>query len=104
MKINKLTATFGKFQNESISFHQGLNIIYAPNESGKTTWCAFIMAMLYGIDSSERSKNGILPAKRKYEPWSGMPMEGRMDLTADKPVFSSSSSQTYSFFCGPSWR
>ena len=84
MKINKLTATFGKFQNESISFHQGLNIIYAPNESGKTTWCAFIMAMLYGIDSSERSKNGILPVKRKYEPWSGMPMEGRMDLTADK--------------------
>ena len=84
MKINKLTATFGKFQNESISFHQGLNIINAPNESGKTTWCAFIMAMLYGIDSSERSKNGILPAKRKYEPWSGLPMEGRMDLTADK--------------------
>ena len=84
MKINKLTATFGKFQNESISFHQGLNIIYAPNESGKSTWCAFIMAMLYGIDSSERSKNGALPAKRKYEPWSGMPMEGRMELTANK--------------------
>ena len=84
MKINRLTATFGKFQNESISFHQGLNIIYAPNESGKSTWCAFIMAMLYGIDSSERSKNGVLPAKRKYEPWSGMPMEGRMELTADK--------------------
>lgn len=84
MKINKLTATFGKFQNESISFHQGLNIIYAPNESGKSTWCAFIMAMLYGIDSSERAKNGALPAKRKYEPWSGMPMEGSMELTADK--------------------
>ena len=84
MKINKLTATFGKFQNESICFHQGLNIIYAPNESGKSTWCAFIMAMLYGIDSGERTKNGTLPVKRKYEPWSGMPMEGRMDLTADK--------------------
>lgn len=84
MKINKLTATFGKFQNESISFHQGLNVIYAPNESGKSTWCAFIMAMLYGIDSSERSRNGTLPAKRKYEPWSGVPMEGRMELTADK--------------------
>ena len=84
MKINKLTATFGKFQNESISFHQGLNIIYAPNESGKSTWCAFIMAMLYGIDSGERLKNGTLPVKRKYDPWSGMPMEGRMELTADK--------------------
>ena len=83
MKINKLTATFGKFQNDSISFHQGLNVIYAPNESGKSTWCAFIMAMLYGINSNERGKNGALPAKRKYEPWSGMPMEGKMELTAD---------------------
>ena len=35
MKINKLTATFGKFNNESITFHGGLNVIYAPNESGK---------------------------------------------------------------------
>ena len=83
MKINKLTASFGKFNNESISFHSGLNIIEAPNESGKTTWCAFIMAMLYGIDSTERAKSGMLPVKQRYAPWSGAPMEGTAELTAD---------------------
>ena len=63
MKINKLTASFGKLENESLSFHQGLNVIYAPNESGKSTWCAFIRAMLYGVDSSERARAGYLPPK-----------------------------------------
>ena len=84
MKINKLTASFGKLQNESLSFHDGLNVIYAPNESGKSTWCAFIRAMLYGVDSGERARSGYLPDKLRYAPWSGAPMEGTMELTADR--------------------
>ena len=83
MKINKLTASFGKLENETLSFHDGLNVIYAPNESGKSTWCAFILAMLYGVDSSERAKAGYLPDKLRYAPWSGAPMEGTMELRAD---------------------
>ena len=83
MTIHKLTASFGKLQNETLRFHEGLNIIYAPNESGKSTWCAFIRAMLYGVDSSERTRAGYLPDKLKYVPWSGAPMEGTMELTAD---------------------
>ncbi len=84
MIIRKLTASFGKLENESLSFHDGLNVIYAPNESGKSTWCAFIQAMLYGIDSSERVRAGYLPDKLRYAPWSGAPMEGSMELTADR--------------------
>ena len=84
MKINKLTASFGKLENESLNFHPGLNVIYAPNESGKSTWCAFIRAMLYGIDSSERVRAGYLPDKLRYAPWSGAPMEGSMDLTTGR--------------------
>ena len=83
MKIRKLTASFGKLEHESLSFHEGLNVIYAPNESGKTTWCAFIQAMLYGVDTSQRAKAGFLPDKQRYAPWSGAPMEGTMELTAD---------------------
>ena len=84
MKIHKLTASFGKLENETLRFHDGLNVIYAPNESGKSTWCAFIQAMLYGIDSSERAKAGYLPDKLRYAPWSGAPMEGTMELTSDR--------------------
>ena len=83
MEIKRLTASFGKLNNESIKFHSGLNVIEAPNESGKSTWCAFIKAMLYGVDSSERAKAGHIPDKQRYMPWSGIPMEGTMELTAD---------------------
>ena len=58
----------------------GLNVITAPNESGKSTWAAFLMAMLYGVDSSERTTKTNLPVKTKFKPWSGAPMEGRMEL------------------------
>ena len=84
MRINKLTASFGKLENETLELHEGLNVIYAPNESGKSTWCAFIRAMLFGVDSSERSRTGYLPDKLRYAPWSGAPMDGSMELTADR--------------------
>lgn len=84
MKINKLTASFGKLENESLRLHEGLNVICSPNESGKTTWCAFIRSMLYGVDSSERARTGYLPDKQRYAPWTGAPMEGSMELTVDK--------------------
>lgn len=83
MIIKSVSGTFGKLENEKLSFHEGLNVITAPNESGKSTWCALIRALLYGVDSSERAKNGYLPDKQKYAPWSGAPMEGSMDLIAD---------------------
>ena len=80
MKIYSMTATFGKLEHETITFQPGLNIIEAPNEWGKSTWCAFILAMLYGIDTSSRSKKDFIADKERYAPWSGMPMSGRMDI------------------------
>lgn len=83
MMIKKLTASFGKLNGEELRLHEGLNVICAPNESGKSTWCAFIRAMLYGIDSSERAKGEHLPDKLRYAPWSGSPMQGMMELECD---------------------
>lgn len=82
MTINKLTASFGKLEGKSLELNEGLNVICAPNESGKSTWCAFIRAMLYGVDSSERQKTGYLPDKLRYAPWSGAAMQGEMELSA----------------------
>ena len=80
MKILFMTATFGKLSQQTLALKPGMNIIEAPNEWGKSTWCAFLMAMLYGIDTGSRSKTGFLADKEHYAPWSGEPMSGRMDI------------------------
>lgn len=80
MKIYRMTATFGKLEHETLTLQPGLNIITAPNEWGKSTWCAFLMAMFYGLDTRSRSTKGALADKDRYAPWSGAPMAGRIDL------------------------
>lgn len=80
MILCSMTATFGKLDGEALSFSPGLNLITAPNEWGKSTWCAFLLAMLYGIDTRQRARQGQLPDKERYKPWSGKPMEGSMEV------------------------
>ena len=80
MKILTMTATFGKLEHQVLTLEPGLNIIDAPNEWGKTTWCAFLTAMFYGLDTRERSTKTSLADKERYLPWSGSPMSGRIEL------------------------
>lgn len=80
MLISHMTATFGKLNDASLHLQPGLNVIYAPNESGKSTWCHFIKTMLYGLPTRER---GALADKNRFAPWSGAAMRGRMDLEVD---------------------
>ena len=80
MRIESMTATFGKLHSETLTLSPGLNVLELPNETGKSTWCAFLLAMLYGIDTSERETKTNFPAKKHYAPWSGTAMEGQMVL------------------------
>lgn len=80
MKILSMTATFGKLEQETLTLKPELNIIQAPNEWGKSTWCAFLVAMFYGIDTKAHSTKTALADKERYTPWSGSPMSGRIDL------------------------
>lgn len=80
MIIKSMTACFGRLEHRHLELQNGLNIIHAPNEGGKSTWCAFIRAMLYGIPTRDRDKKGYLAEKNRYQPWSGSPMEGEMTL------------------------
>ena len=80
MKIYSMTATFGKLEHETLTLKPGLNIIEAPNEWGKSTWCAFLTAMLYGLDTRAKTTKNVLADKERYAPWSGSPMSGRIDL------------------------
>lgn len=80
MRIYSMTATFGKLEHQTLTLNPGLNVIHAPNEWGKSTWCAFLLNMLYGIDTKERTKLDSLADKDRYAPWSGAAMSGRIEL------------------------
>ena len=80
MRIRSMNASFGKLNHNSLSLQPGLNVIYAPNESGKSTWCHFIRVMLYGLPRRER---GALADKNRFAPWNGAPMAGTMDIETD---------------------
>ena len=80
MKIYSMTATFGKLEHDVLTLKPGLNIIEAPNEWGKSTWCAFLVTMLYGLDTRAKTTKAALADKERFAPWSGVPMSGRIDL------------------------
>ena len=80
MTIYSMTATFGKLEHETLTLRPGLNIISARNEWGKSTWCAFLIAMFYGIETRAKTTRTALADKERYAPWSGSPMSGRIDL------------------------
>ena len=83
MKIYSMTATFGKLEHETLTLQPGLNIIEAPNEWGKSTWCTFLVTMLYGLDTRAKTTKTALADKERFAPWSGAPMSGRIDLNWD---------------------
>ena len=80
MIIKKMTATFGKLNQAVLTPAPGLTVITAPNEGGKSTWTAFLKAMLFGLDTRERDRSGFLADKNHYQPWSGAPMSGELEL------------------------
>ena len=80
MEFLHLNATFGRLEQHELHLHSGLNLICAPNESGKSTWGSFICAMLYGLSTRDR---GLMADKNRFAPWSGAAMQGRMDILSD---------------------
>lgn len=75
MQIRRLQASFGKLNHDSLELAPGLNVICGGNEAGKSTWCAFLRVMLYGLPTRER---GELADKNRYLPRSGQPMSGTL--------------------------
>ncbi len=80
MTIDKISIdSFGKLSDLEIAPAPGLNIIYAPNESGKSTLLSFIKFVFYG--TRQKKPKGDMTFKEKYMPWSGMPMSGSIEFT-----------------------
>ncbi len=74
MKIRKIVIYgFGKHENKTIDFTDGINIIYGHNEAGKTTIQQFIVQTLFGFPQ----KNS---AQLRYEPKAGGKFGGQVHL------------------------
>lgn len=83
LRILQANATYGKLNQAQLSLQSGLNVICAPNEGGKSTWSRFLLAMFYGLNTRQR---GELADKNRFQPWSGSPMQGRLELAVGEDV------------------
>lgn len=76
--IKKLSArAFGKLKNINIEFTSGMNVVYGPNESGKSTVQTFIKGMFYGLN--KKVKKDEISEYDKYHPWDGTEFAGVID-------------------------
>lgn len=87
MYIKKLFLQhFGKYHKRELELRRGINLIYGPNEAGKTTIKDFVIGMFYGI---ERLR-GIAARTDEYtrhEPLDGSGYSGSMELEKDGVVY-----------------
>lgn len=88
MRIDGLELkNFGKMKNQRFSFSEGINVIYGPNESGKTTVYMGILGLLFGLEKS-RGKAARTDAYTTYQPWENPSFyEGSLTFTTGERHF-----------------
>ena len=79
MKIKSIHIVgFGKFNDFSMDFKDGLQIICRPNEYGKSTIMEFIKMMFYSKRAGEKATSKNRSLRKKYFPWSKNQMGGKI--------------------------
>lgn len=73
MRVERVTATgFGPLVEQTLAFAPGLTVVWGPNESGKSTWHAAVLAALCG---RRRGRGAATRADReltrRHRPWDG---------------------------------
>ncbi|MBO5786299.1 MAG: hypothetical protein J6R45_03155 [Clostridia bacterium] len=74
--------SFGKLKNVCVTAEKGINILSAPNESGKSTLAAFIKFVFYGF-AGARMQTLTENERKLYTPWDAEVSEGSITITAD---------------------
>ena len=70
---------FGALKNTDYTFSKGLNCICKENGAGKTTFAAFLCAMLYGMDTAKENDRQ-LKERAHYAPWNAGKFGGSLEL------------------------
>ena len=82
MKINNLKInSYGKLKDKEINFKNGINLVYGPNEAGKSTLIKFIINSFYGISKNKKGKE--ISDFDKYKPWQGEEFSGKVEYELD---------------------
>lgn len=71
MLIEKIeAAAFGPFRDKELGFAPGLNVVYGPNEAGKSTWHAAIFAALAGMRRAKgQPRTEDREFAERHRPW-----------------------------------
>ena len=77
---------FGKLQDFSYEFQNGINTIKQDNGFGKTTFASFIKSMFYGLDTQANAKLEKSDRK-KYTPWQGGVYGGNIEFEIDNKKY-----------------
>lgn len=80
MKFLRTQGHFGVLDGRQLRFEDGLNVLYLPNEGGKTTLTNFLRVMLYGLNTNKRDTKNQLSDKTRFRPTDGNPMSGILEL------------------------
>ncbi|BDG59489.1 ATP-binding protein [Caldinitratiruptor microaerophilus] len=84
MRLDELRLiAFGRFRDRVLRLGPGLNVVYGPNEAGKSTLVHFIQAMLYGFARPDLKVRRLLPEHARYRPWAAGGYRGALVLTLD---------------------
>ena len=77
---------FGRIRALDHRFEEGVNVICRENGWGKTTFAAFLLAMLYGFPSTRRKKAEDNDRDR-FRPWQGGIYGGRLSFEAGGKIY-----------------
>ncbi len=70
MKLLEMTLNgFGRLREAQFKFHPKINIIFGPNEAGKSTLQQAIIALLYGFYDNNRALQKEQELHERYRPW-----------------------------------
>jgi len=94
--------SFGCLSKKTIVLSDGFNLIYGPNESGKSTLFAFIVFIFYGTKVKKLS--GDLSFRDRYMPWNGNPMHGKIIFEHSNKTYVASrmysdTQSTFTLYC-----
>ncbi len=71
---------FGRWVGQSYRLSEGINLIEAPNESGKTTLLQGMVALLYGTKKEGVNKRQRTAWHDRFQPWQGKEYGGEIDF------------------------